>query len=105
MTLNVFGVSVQPNSEQRKLDAWCACRVLPNYSPAIWRHDCNGRVIRFSDYGNRSSEYGGELDHVVAGALGGSDHSSNIRALHWRDNASHGGMLAAVLRNNITGNR
>jgi hypothetical protein len=105
--MSLFGnaLSGQPSSEMRKIDAWCGCRVIPGFDATIWRWDCNGHVIRWSDYGNRSSDYGWELDHILASALGGADHSNNIRALHWRSNATHGGLLGAVLNNKIVGQR
>lgn len=82
----------------KKVDAWCACRPIPNSDRSVWRWDCNGSVIRFADYGDRSSEYGWELDHVVPNALGGASHGGNLRALHWKSNASHGGLLGNLLK-------
>ncbi|MBX5239363.1 HNH endonuclease [Rhizobium sp. NLR22b] len=82
----------------RRLEAW---RRLPQSAvldPARWRYDAHGRLICFSDYGRRDSEYGWELDHFpIPKALGGSDDMSNIRALHWRGNAAHGGLLGLGL--------
>ncbi len=85
--------------EQRKLAIWAKGRVIENYDPAVWRHDDKGSVMRYSDYGNRSSEFGWEFDHYpVAAALGGDDSLSNLRPLNWKNNAKHGALLSGLLR-------
>jgi hypothetical protein len=90
----------QPDSDiLRKIEAWGKCLVPPGYDGSIWRWDAFGSVICWSDYGSRSAEYGWEIDHIVAVSLGGSDHPSNLRALHWRNNASLGGALSGVSTN------
>jgi hypothetical protein len=48
---------------------------------------CSAWILR-SEYGNRSSNYGWEIDHITAKANGGLDNLSNLRALHWKNNAS-----------------
>ena len=56
----------------------------------------NGRAIRFSDYGDRNSEFGWEFDHYpIPASLGGSDDIFNLRPLHCTTNASLGGLLGA----------
>ena len=50
--------------------------------------------MKYSDFGNRASQFGWERDHVVALALGGTETVDNMRPLHWRANASLGGMLS-----------
>jgi hypothetical protein len=86
------------SAEYKKLQVWMKGRVILGYDPSIWRYDDNGNPIRFSDYGNRSSQYGWEMDHYpIPDALGGLDDVSNLRPLRCRDNASYGGRLAAAL--------
>ena len=94
--------------EQKKAHVWSMCRTIPGYDPSIWRMDCNDAVIRWSDHGNRQSDYGWEVDHIIPVVVGGGDHAMNLRALHWRTNATAGGVLgglAALGRGGLGGNR
>lgn len=84
--------------EQRKLAVWNKGRIIQGYDAAIWRHDDFGHVIRFTDYGDRQSDYGWEIDHITALALGGFDDLSNLRPLHHARNASLGGTLSGLLK-------
>lgn len=92
------GLGSMFTGEARKLAVWQKGIVVPGYSPAIWRHDVFRRLIRYSDYGNRNSAYGWEIDHIHPIALGGSDHLSNLRPLHCLINAGLGGFLGSALR-------
>lgn len=60
--------------------------------------DAFGNIIRFSHYGDRTSAYGWEIDHIVPVAVGGSGDLTNLRPLHFRQNASFGGLLGGFLR-------
>jgi hypothetical protein len=62
-----------------------------------WAYDAYGNLIKKSERGNRNSPYGWECDHYpVPKSQGGSDHVDNLRPLHWRANARHGGLLGAI---------
>lgn len=78
-------------------EVWLKGHIIPGYDPAVWRRDDFGNVMRFTDHGNRNSDYGWERDHIIAVAAGGHDGIGNIRPLHWRANAGLGGMLQNAL--------
>ena len=81
---------------RRKALVWNKARIIPGYDLNVWRYDENGQPIRYSDYGNRLSDFGWEIDHRVPLALGGSDTDTNLRALKARTNATLGGLLSGL---------
>jgi hypothetical protein len=81
----------------RPENVWLKGRIVPGYDPSVWRQDEYGSWIRYSDYGDRSSEYGWEIDHRRPSAFGGSDSIDNCRPLHWRRNASLGALMGGLL--------
>lgn len=83
--------------ELEKLTVWNKGRRIDGFSAETWRWDDFGHVIRFADYGDRSSNYGWEIDHITPTALGGLDIHANKRPLHCARNASLGGILAAFI--------
>ena len=84
--------------EWKKRLVWEKARLASPRDPAEWRVDDYNLLIRYSDYGNRSSLYGWEIDHQVPTTLGGPDNPANWRPLNCRKNASLGGLLGALLR-------
>lgn len=85
-------------AEARRAAVWTKARLLYGWDPREWRLDDYGNRIRFSDYGNRSSEYGWEIDHVIPRAMDGPSAFWNERPLHWRANARRSASpLAEVL--------
>ena len=82
----------QPNHEL-KSSVWWKGTPIPGSDSKVWMQDAAGNAIRWSDYGDRNSAYGWEIDHIVATKSGGSDHISNLRPLHWKLNATLGGLL------------
>jgi hypothetical protein len=52
---------------------------------SIWRKDACGSLIKRSEYGNRSSDYGWEIDRISAG---GEYILSNCRPLQWENNVA-----------------
>jgi 5-methylcytosine-specific restriction endonuclease McrA len=77
---------------------WNKGQIIPGEDPAIWRRDDFGNKIRFQNKSDRSSLYGWESDHIIPRATGGTDELANLRPLHWRANASLGGLLGNLLR-------
>ena len=80
----------------RRLEVWYKGKPAAGRDPAEWRIDDYGNLIRFSDYGDRNSPYGWEIDHHFPSVLGGGDGISNLRPLHCRKNASLGGILSGM---------
>ena len=74
--------------ESLKLKVWNKGTTIPEYDAAKWRRDACGNAISFAAYGNRSSDYGWEIDHITPVTDEGSDALGNLRPLHWRVNAS-----------------
>ena len=73
--------------QRRRVAAWNKAIAVSGYDSNVYRRDRFGMWIRWSDYGNRQSQYGWEIDHVVPLARGGTDDLSNLQALHWQSNA------------------
>lgn len=70
---------------QTRIRAWEACARIPGCDKAVWRQDLAGRVIRWSDFGDRFSRYGWETRICPSqSALGRALKRSRIEAIHWR---------------------
>ena len=75
-------------SDLIKNQVWQKGAIIPGYDAVLWRRDAGGNAISFSEYGNRDSDYGWEIDHIIPVANGGSDLLSNLRPLHWKANVA-----------------
>lgn len=66
-----------------------------------WRKDECGAWISRGEYGNRSSIYGWEIDHISSD---GGDGLSNLRPLQWKNNVtkSEGRLECPVTANGNT---
>ena len=70
---------------QGRVDAWERCARIPGCDKAIWRQDAQGRVIRWSDFGDRFSRYGWEVvSRTRPGVLGRALAAKRLEAVHWR---------------------
>ncbi len=83
-------------NETRKCNAWNNAAAVPG-QPDL-RRDCDGRLIRWSEYGQLTS-LGWEIDHITPTRLGGLNTLGNVRARHWHGNRSAGGILGNALLN------
>lgn len=93
-------------TQQTVRDVWQKAQFVDAQNEAKgFRKDQCGAWIQWSQYGNRNSAYGWEIDHVTPVSRGGSDHVSNLRPLHWENNAARGdGQLVCVVASNGTSN-
>ncbi|MGI9345262.1 MAG: HNH endonuclease [Gammaproteobacteria bacterium] len=60
---------------------WLHAETIPNKDPDQIRADAFGNEIHRDQY-NKKNEYGWEVGHIKARALGGSDHIRNLQAVH-----------------------
>lgn len=71
---------------QTEIDmVWRKAKTIQSVDPNSMRQDYAGAWIRYSDYGNRNSQYGWEIDHIKPLALGGSDDLDNFLPLQWNN--------------------
>ncbi|MET3664780.1 hypothetical protein [Caulobacter sp. 1776] len=70
---------------QGRVEAWERCARIPGCDKAVWRQDGEGRVIRWSDFGDRFSRYGWEVvSRPRPGMLGRALAPRRLEAIHWR---------------------
>ena len=86
--------------EELKRAAWSRTSPVSPTQLNAWefRKDCLGNLVRFSDFGNRHSPFGWELDFIVPKSTGGSSDPDNLQALHWRATAARGDNVPAGLK-------
>ena len=81
-------------AEITKLEIRYKAQPIPGRPSNLWRRDCCGFTIRYTDFGDRDSMYGWEIDHIYPLAEGGNDDLRNLQPLHWKNNAQKGDNLS-----------
>jgi hypothetical protein len=95
----LLGMLGETDTERRKRIAWSNATTIPSCEDRV---DCDGRVIRWSEYG-KTTECGWEIDHITPTAFGGLDVGSNLRARHWFGNRRAGGLLSGLPKASVGG--
>ena len=69
--------------DQTIQQVWLRGKEVSGQDATQWRKDDCGAWIGRQYYGNRSSQYGWEIDHIKPG---GPDILPNLRLLQWENN-------------------
>jgi hypothetical protein len=85
-------------SEDIVQKVWEKGKIVEGYDPKKWRKDACEAWMNKSSYGDRSSSYGWEIDHIKPESESGTDDLSNLHPLQWENNASkQAGRLVCVV--------
>ena len=75
---------------------WGKALPLLNDDPNRVRKDKCGAWIVFDEYGNRNSQFGWEIDHIIPISKGGTDEIENLLPIQWENNVAKGDECANI---------
>ena len=78
-------------TEKQIQQIWNKAIIITDFDSTIYRKDSCGAWIIRSHYGERDSEYGWEIDHLISKKHGGNDEISNLRPLQWQNKSNKSG--------------
>jgi len=89
-------------SDEKIQKVWEKGKIVSKH-PDVWRKDECDAWIKRTEYGNRDSKYGWEIDHIDPD---GGDELPNLRPLQWENNVatSDKGQLTCVVTSEGTKN-
>jgi hypothetical protein len=71
---------VKEFSDEEKCLIWYQGIPFNNFRPDKWMRDKQGKLMLFSEYENRDSEYGWKIDRINPND---GDHPSNLQPILW----------------------
>lgn len=77
-------------SEETIQKVWEKGRIVSGNDRDRWRKDQCEAWIGRKEYGDRDSQYGWEIHHIVPESEGGTDDPSNLHPLQWKNNVATG---------------
>lgn len=85
-------------TEEQKIEFWRRTNRVDGEDPQQVRRDASGAIIHYSEYENRNSDYGWEIDHIYPKMLLKEagvpeeliNNPRNLRAMNWKNNVSKG---------------
>ena len=85
-------------TEKTIQEVWNNAKEILNQNPSKVRMDICNAIIWRNEYGNRNSEYGWEIDHIIPKAKGGGDYLENFQLLCGNCNRMKGDRTMEYLR-------
>lgn len=74
-------------SDEKIQMVWEKGNPISGYDSGMWRLDERKTIIKRDEYGSQT-RYGWNVDHIEPQSKGGGDELSNLRPLHWKNNAA-----------------